>query len=70
MTAFPDLQGKRGRKASSTKPRAYALYDSDVELVSFLAAHFGCSNSEAVRTAIRGYATSLEMLNLLRAGSK
>lgn len=65
MTSFPDLTGKRGKKRS-TKPRAYSLYEEDAELIKFIATYFGCSNSEAVRTAVRSFAANLEALSLLR----
>lgn len=40
--------------------RTVPFTDGDVKLIEFIAETIGCSKSEAVRTAVRAYATSLE----------
>lgn len=39
-----------------------ALYEGDKELLAYIAASIGCSKAEAIRTAIRAYAYSLQKL--------
>lgn len=39
-----------------------ALYEGDKELVNYIAAALGCSKAEAIRSAIRAYAHSLQKI--------
>lgn len=44
------------------KPRTFTITEPDFATVQWIGAHLGCSNSEAVRTAIRSYAAHLAYL--------
>jgi hypothetical protein len=44
------------------KPRTFTITDGDFSTVQWIGAALHCSNSEAVRTAIRAYAAHLAYL--------
>lgn len=53
--------------AGATRPRAFTLYDADLELVKWMADELGCSRSEVVRTAIKNMAMRMHAVELVMA---
>lgn len=45
------------------KPRTFTITETDFDLVKWTAGYLQCSNSEAVRAAIRNFATHLAYID-------
>jgi hypothetical protein len=69
VAKFPKeaMGGSRGKDARTTYPRAFTIYDADLELVKWMADELGCSRSEIVRTAIRNMAMRMHAVELVMA---
>jgi hypothetical protein len=46
------------------KPRTFTITETDFGTVQWIGQYLGCSNSEAVRTALRAYAAHLAYLEV------
>lgn len=61
MGAEPEEWGRK------TKRQEVHFYEGDIKLLEFIQEYLGCSRSEAIRSAVRAFATHLAHLDGSRA---
>jgi hypothetical protein len=70
MLTMSDQLIEQYRNNLKVKPRTFSITADDFDTVKWISAHHRCSNSEAVRTAIRFYAARLVELDLQKKAER